>query len=359
MCQYQHTAMSSEKTTRPYTLRKRADAMAATRERITEAAMDLHGSVGPSRTTITAVAERAGVQRQTVYRHFATEADLSSACSGHFAATHPVPDAAGLVRDRRTPEQRLARALDELYAFYEGTEAMWTNIFRDEPLVPAIGPNLARFRGFLDDAARALAEDRPGPTARCCLAATRHAVDFRHVAHRSPASPERTRSSSPPRWSAAAAADGLTPTAVEPVLEHRQQRAGVVGDGVGVRQRLDGERAGGHGRHADAVGARAGDVARRVADHDRPLARPRRVGHPARAIGGSSARRAWSEPKPPWPAGKRWPIPARSSLSRAIGSRLPVTSESLNVSARSASASSSSTIPGASRCERSAGQRSA
>ena len=77
--------MSSEKTTRPYTLRKRADAMAATRERITEAAMDLHGSVGPSRTTITAVAERAGVQRQTVYRHFATEEDLFAACSGHFA----------------------------------------------------------------------------------------------------------------------------------------------------------------------------------------------------------------------------------------------------------------------------------
>ncbi len=169
--------MSSEKTTRPYTLRKRADAMAATRERITEAAMDLHGSVGPSRTTITAVAERAGVQRQTVYRHFATEADLFAACSGHFAATHPVPDAEAWSAFA-DPEQRLARALDELYAFYEGTEAMWTNIFRDEPLVPAIGPNLAKFRGFLDDAARALAEDRPAPDRAVLLAATRHAVDF-------------------------------------------------------------------------------------------------------------------------------------------------------------------------------------
>jgi AcrR family transcriptional regulator len=169
--------MSSQKTTRPYTLRKRADAMAATRERITEAAMDLHGSVGPSRTTITAVAERAGVQRQTVYRHFATDADLFAACSGHFAALHPVPsrDAWRAIAD---PGQRLARALDELYAFYEDTAAMWANIFRDEPLVPAIGPNLARFRGFLDDAARALADGWTATDRAVLLAATRHAVEF-------------------------------------------------------------------------------------------------------------------------------------------------------------------------------------
>jgi AcrR family transcriptional regulator len=169
--------MSSEKTTRTYTLRKRADAMAATRERITEAATDLHGSVGPSRTTITAVAERAGVQRQTVYRHFATDADLFAACSGHFAELHPVPspDAWRAIAD---PEQRLARALDELYAFYEDTGTMWANIFRDEPLVPAIGPNLARFRSFLDDAAGTLAEGWPAPDRAVLLAATRHAVDF-------------------------------------------------------------------------------------------------------------------------------------------------------------------------------------
>ena len=163
--------------TRPYTLRKRADAMAATRERITEAAVDLHGSVGPSRTTITAVAERAGVQRQTVYRHFATDADLFAACSGHFAQLHPRPSAATW-RAIADPEQRLERALDELYAFYEETGEMWANIFRDEPLVPAIGPNLARFRGYLDDAARALADGRPAQDRDMLLAATRHAVDF-------------------------------------------------------------------------------------------------------------------------------------------------------------------------------------
>jgi AcrR family transcriptional regulator len=87
--------MSAEKTTRRYQLRKRADAMEATRRRITEAAMELHGTVGPARTTMTAVAERAGVQRQTVYRHFANEEELFAACSRHFASQHPWPDAGG------------------------------------------------------------------------------------------------------------------------------------------------------------------------------------------------------------------------------------------------------------------------
>src|SRR3712207_4561150 len=142
ICQDRHTAMSAEKTTRRYQLRKRADAMEATKRRITEAAVELHGTLGPARTTMTAVAERAGVQRQTVYRHFADEAELLGACSAHFAQLHPWPD---LDRWRAIadPDERLRVALDELYAWYEATGAMWTTVFRDETLVPAIAPNLA------------------------------------------------------------------------------------------------------------------------------------------------------------------------------------------------------------------------
>src|ERR1700755_2797294 len=84
VCQDGHTAVSAEKVTRPYQLRKRADGMQATRLRITEAAVELHGTVGPARTTMSAVAERAGVQRRTLYRHFPTEADLFTACSTHW-----------------------------------------------------------------------------------------------------------------------------------------------------------------------------------------------------------------------------------------------------------------------------------
>ena len=73
--------MSNER--RKYTKRRRAESEQETRRRITEAAVSLHGSVGPARTTISAIAERAGVQRATVYRHFPDEESLFAACSGH------------------------------------------------------------------------------------------------------------------------------------------------------------------------------------------------------------------------------------------------------------------------------------
>jgi AcrR family transcriptional regulator len=171
--------MSAEKTTRRYELRKRAESMEATRRRITEAAIELHGTLGPARTTMTAVAERAGVQRQTVYRHFADEQELLAACSGHFAALHPSPDLAGW-RAIADPAERLCVGLDELYAWYEVTGAMWTTVFRDETLVEAVGAALEPFRAYLDDAARALAAGWGARGARraLLLAATRHAVDF-------------------------------------------------------------------------------------------------------------------------------------------------------------------------------------
>src|SRR5438270_11413020 len=84
------TVMAHEK--RRYEQRKRAEDVAVTRRRITEAAVELHGSVGPSRTTVSAVADRAGVQRHTVYRHFPTEAELFRACSAHFWELDPIPD---------------------------------------------------------------------------------------------------------------------------------------------------------------------------------------------------------------------------------------------------------------------------
>jgi AcrR family transcriptional regulator len=171
--------MSAEKGTRRYELRKRADAMEDTRRRITEAAVELHGSVGPARTTITAVAERAGVQRQTVYRHFPTEDDLFAACSGHFAKTHPRPDAEAW-RAIADPAERLEAALDELYAYYERTEAMYSNLLRDETLVAPVAGRLPLFRAYLDQAARVLGAgwDVRGRRRTMLVAAARHAVDF-------------------------------------------------------------------------------------------------------------------------------------------------------------------------------------
>src|SRR3954452_11246413 len=108
--------MAHEKRT--YQQRKRAADVAATRQRITEAAMELHGSVGPARTTVSAVADRAGVQRHTVYRHFPTEDDLFTACSVHWAAMNPWPDPEPW-RSIDDPGTRLRTALDAIYRWYE------------------------------------------------------------------------------------------------------------------------------------------------------------------------------------------------------------------------------------------------
>ncbi len=164
---------------RKYELKKRADSMEDTRRRITEAAVELHGSVGPARTTVTAVADRAGVQRHTVYRHFPTEDELFAACSGLFGSRNPWPDAEAW-RDIADPRERLLVGLDQLYRYYEQTGHMWTNVLRDREYVESVAPNLAPFEDQLGEWARVLASGWParGGRRRVLSAAVRHAVDF-------------------------------------------------------------------------------------------------------------------------------------------------------------------------------------
>jgi AcrR family transcriptional regulator len=164
---------------RKYELRKRAVEMAETRRRITEAAVALHGSVGPARTTMSAVAARAGVQRHTVYRHFPDEAALMGACSAHFMATNPWPDLDAW-RAIADPRARLERALDELYAYYERNETMLRNVLRDLELVDALRPAVGPLREFLAEAVQVLAAGRPARGRRRHLldAGLRHALGF-------------------------------------------------------------------------------------------------------------------------------------------------------------------------------------
>ena len=123
--------------TRKYELKQRAETQAETRRRIVEATVALHGSLGLAATTISAIAERAGVQRLTVYRHFPDDRSLFRACSGHWAAMHPLPDPSSWAAVEN-PEARLELALRELYAHYRATEQMTANVLRDLPVVPAI-----------------------------------------------------------------------------------------------------------------------------------------------------------------------------------------------------------------------------
>jgi AcrR family transcriptional regulator len=164
---------------RKYELKRRADEMARTRRRITEAAVDLHGTVGPARTTLSAVAERAGVQRHTVYRHFPTEADLFGACSAHYIAANPLPDL-DTWRTISDPHRRLATALDELYGYYERTEPMLRNVLRDVELVDALRPTLVPMQAFLRETAEMLtaAWGARGRRRRVLKAAIDHAIAF-------------------------------------------------------------------------------------------------------------------------------------------------------------------------------------
>ena len=132
----------SAKSTRTYEKRRRAETEQETRRRITAATVELHRTVGPARTTISAVAELAGVQRATVYRHFPQDADLFSACSAHWVGLHPypAPDGWPAIADPRT---RTRTALGALFAYYREVEPMLANVTRDAPLLPALRAAMA------------------------------------------------------------------------------------------------------------------------------------------------------------------------------------------------------------------------
>src|SRR5688500_6862132 len=123
--------------TRKYEQKRRAEQQAETRQRIVEAMVALHREVGPARTTISAIAERAGVERLTVYRHFADEAAMFQACSAHFATEVAPPDPARWTGVAE-PTERLRAALLAFYDYYRRGEVMHAHVFRDAPRLPAL-----------------------------------------------------------------------------------------------------------------------------------------------------------------------------------------------------------------------------
>jgi AcrR family transcriptional regulator len=142
--------------TRTYTLKHRAEQQAETRRRIVDAAVDLHSSIGPARTTISMVAERAGVQRHTLYAHFPDERSLHLACSGLTFECDPLPEAeawAG-IEDQR---ERLRTGLVAVYGWYERNADLAACVLRDaehHPLTREIaemrfGPRQAAYQKVL------------------------------------------------------------------------------------------------------------------------------------------------------------------------------------------------------------------
>jgi AcrR family transcriptional regulator len=145
-----------KKATRTYTLKRRAEQQTETRRRIAEAALDLHSSVGPALTTISMVAERANVQRHTLYAHFPDERSLYLACSGLAFERDPLPDAEAwrIIEDQH---ERVRAGLNAIYGWYERNADMAACVLRDaeyheltrEIVALRFGPAIAAYREVL------------------------------------------------------------------------------------------------------------------------------------------------------------------------------------------------------------------
>jgi AcrR family transcriptional regulator len=171
--------MFTDMATRKYQKKRRAERETETRQRIVEAMVALHREVGPARTTISAIAERAGVERLTVYRHFADETAMFRACSAHFATEVPGPDPTGWTGIEDSTE-RLRAALHAFYDYYRRAEEMLVHVQRDLPRLPALAAVLSPWDDFVGEVREGLLDGwEVAEEARARLAAAiAHALQF-------------------------------------------------------------------------------------------------------------------------------------------------------------------------------------
>ena len=164
---------------RKYEMKRRAERMQETRRRITEAAVELHQTVGPARTTVSAIAEKAGVQRHTYYAHFPELKDLYQACMGHYVERNPVPEPSSWA-DIADAEERLRVALSEVYAYYSGNEAMVSNVLRDAALDPIVQEIMVPFDQYWETVRDVIADafEASGERQEELLGAVALAQDF-------------------------------------------------------------------------------------------------------------------------------------------------------------------------------------
>jgi AcrR family transcriptional regulator len=164
---------------RRYTQRRRAEQQKETRQRIVEATVALHQEVGMLRTTIKEIAQRSGVERATVYRHFADERALIHACTSHYFAQNPPPDPSPWM-DEPDPVTRLRHGLEEVYAWHRQTEPMMTRVLPEIPEVPAAqessAPMLEHMQEVRDVLATGWGEDER--QRHLLLALLGHAISF-------------------------------------------------------------------------------------------------------------------------------------------------------------------------------------
>jgi AcrR family transcriptional regulator len=162
------------KRPRTYTKVRRAAAEEATRERIVSAMVALHEEVGPARTTVSAIAERAGVERLTVYRHFPDEPSMLRACSAHWNASHPLPEICPATGD---PLADVRRTILRMYEWYRANADMLARLDTDARQMPMVAQLIAPFDDHREEVAAEL--DRRWPRRSAQRAQTiRHALEF-------------------------------------------------------------------------------------------------------------------------------------------------------------------------------------
>ncbi len=163
----------------PYTLKVRARRWEQAHERITLAALKLHETVGPAKTTMEEIAHLAGVQRATVYNHFPTELDLLDACSAHWFVENPPPDSSAW-KSIEDPEKRSERALLEMYNYFGEGSQLLSRVLSDAPVVPAMDQiRRQKWQPMLEEIVSILTVGWPGNTAESAVTASlRVALDF-------------------------------------------------------------------------------------------------------------------------------------------------------------------------------------
>lgn len=168
-----------EMKNRKYTKTRRAEQQDETRERIVEAAVKLHEALGPAKTSIKAIAEEAGVQRLTVYRHFPDDVSLFQACTSHYLGLHPPPDMAEWAEVVQASE-RSVTALTAMCRYYRQTEKMWTVAYRDVDQLEALQGPMALFEAYLDQVSDDLVKawNETGTAKKYLQATVRHALRF-------------------------------------------------------------------------------------------------------------------------------------------------------------------------------------
>lgn len=168
--------MITEMRTRKYRQTRRAEAQAQTHERIVDAAIELHEELGPAATTISALAERAGVQRLTVYKHFPDDRAILAACSAKWLSLYPPPALEEITVG--SAAERAESMLLALYRYYGRTERMWAAVYRDLPKLPQLAEAMQEFEAYLASIRKCLLRELDLPGRPRLRAVIGHALRF-------------------------------------------------------------------------------------------------------------------------------------------------------------------------------------